>query len=61
MGGLGRLLGGPWEAFGVGGVLEARGGSLDRFLEALGRILGALGSILGGIFDQTSIKSRCIF
>ena len=31
----------------MGGVLEALGGSLDRFLEALGRILGALDSILG--------------
>ena len=38
MGGLGRLLGGLWEAFGLGGVLEALGESLDRFLEALGRI-----------------------
>ena len=33
---LGKSLGGFWC---LGGVLEALGGSLDRFLEALGRIL----------------------
>ena len=32
---LGMFLGGFWC---LGGVLEALGGSLDRFLEALGRI-----------------------
>ena len=46
LGGLGRLLGGLWEALrrslgglcDLGGFLEALGGSLDRFLEALGRM-----------------------